>query len=110
MKITHLLLVVCFVFLLASCGLKLEKAIIGKWSRIGSEETIEFYKEGTVNIIDEEMPMAGNYKFIDDNSIRLDLGGLGELVGPIICDVSISEDELILTHAGGEVAKYRRVR
>ena len=107
-EISLLILLILSVVMLSACIQKPEAAINGKWEC--GTETIEFFKDGTV-IIDSEkdsMSMGGKYKFVDDDRIRIDLGGLGALAGPIIYKVSISKDELILTDRDGKASKYKR--
>jgi len=110
MKARGFLIIVCFVFLLASCGPKPEKTIIGKWERTGDSKTIEFFEDGTVSIVKGEMCVGGDYKFIDAKRMRLELGGVWALIGPIIYNVSIAEDKLILTTADGESSEYQKVK
>lgn len=81
-----------------------ENKIIGKWQEIEGTETLEFYKDGTISIVGD-ISATGNYKFIDDNTMRVDFGSLGS----IVLKTSISNDELILTEANGDVSKYKRV-
>jgi len=87
---------------------KPQDAIIGKWLLIGGDETIEFFKDGTVSIVKGKDAMAGNYKFIDKDRLRLDLGGFGAIAGPAVIRVSISGDELTLTDPAGGVSRYYR--
>ena len=95
---------------LVSCSSKPENAILGKWKEIDKTETIEFFKDGTVSVVDKGMSMGGNYKFIDDDHLRLELGGLGALAGPMVFTVSVSKNELTLTNPQGKVSKYRRAQ
>lgn len=110
MKAARSYFVVCFILLFVSCTSKPENVIVGKWHEIDGTETIEFFKDGTVSVVDMGMPMGGNYKFIDDTRLRLELGGLGALVGPVVVKVSVSRNELILTMPDGKVLKYRRAK
>lgn len=82
---------------------KSENAIIGQWKEIDGAETIEFYKDGTISIVGD-ISVSGDYKFIDDNTIRVDLGFVS-----LVAKISVSNDELILTEPDGEVSKYKRV-
>ncbi|MDI6891238.1 MAG: hypothetical protein QMC83_09950 [Thermodesulfovibrionales bacterium] len=90
-----------------------EKAIIGKWEQYDPKgnETLEFFKDGTVSTFHESFgfSVAGDYRFIDNKHVRINLGGLWALVGPIVCKVSVSGNNLILTMPDGEVEKYWRV-
>jgi|GEM_PF-814407 len=106
------LAIACIMASLASCSSKPEDAIVGKWSEIDGTETLEFFKDGTVSVVDKGTTRTGDYRFIEKDRMRLQLGGLGILAGPIdvVAKVSISKDELTLTLAGGDVGKYRKVK
>lgn len=55
------------------------------------------------------MYSSGNYEFIDDDRVKLDLGGILALMGPIICKVSILKGELVFTMPDGEISRYQKV-
>jgi len=95
---------------LSGCGKSTEKAIIGKWKEVDSTETIEFFKDGTVTVIDKGMSMSGNYKFVGKNRIKMELGGLGALMGPIVSKISISGNELSMTMPDGKIERYQRLK
>lgn len=103
-------LIVLSVIFLSGCIQKPEDAVIGKWKEVSGTETIEFFKDGTITIVDKGMSMSGNYKFIDNEHIRMDLGGLGALMGPIISKVSFTNDELVMITEKGKEYKYQRVK
>ncbi|MFH2012737.1 MAG: hypothetical protein ABIJ37_08580 [Pseudomonadota bacterium] len=106
----NLLAAACIFVLFASCTTKPEDAIIGKWREKGHTEIIEFLKDGTVNVDYKGTTMyGGSYKFVEKDQIKLELGGLYALVGPIVAKVSISEEELTLTVPNGNVLKYEKV-
>jgi hypothetical protein len=109
-RLLNWLAVVLTLSILVSCSSKPENAIVGKWSEIGGTETMEFFKDGTVSVVDKGMTMEGSYKFVEKDSIKLELGGLGALVGPIVAKVSIKGDELIFTLPDGDVLKYKRAK
>lgn len=75
-----------------------------------STESIEFFKDGTVSVVDKGMSMGGSYRFVDDNRIRIELGGLGALVGPMVYRISISRGELTMTSPDGDFLRYQRVQ
>lgn len=94
---------------LSGCGKSAKKTIIGRWKEVGGTQTIEFFKDGTVTVVDKgEPPLTGDYRFIDENRIRMDLKGLGELLGPVIAEISASKDEITLTAPDGKIEKYRK--
>jgi thioredoxin-related protein len=86
-----------------------QDAIIGKWIEEDGSTT-EFLKEGTIILSEKEIPMAGNYRFIDDTRIRIEIGGLGALAGPMIFEiVSVSNNELVIKDPKGKVTKLTRI-
>jgi len=86
-----------------------EKTIAGKWKEVGGIQTIEFFKEGTVVVVDKgDPPLAGDYRFIDDNRIRMDLKGLGELLGPVVAEISVPRNEITLVNPAGEIEVYKK--
>jgi len=89
---------------------KSENPIVGKWREIGGTETIEFFKDGTVIVFSKGMTMGGSYKFVAKDRIKLELGGLGILAGPIVAKVSINGDELTFITSDGDVSKYKRLK
>lgn len=91
----------------SSCS-KPENAIVGKWQEVDGTENAEFFKDGTVSLVDNGMSLAGNYKFIENDRLRVDLGGVGALIGPMIFKVEVSRNELTLTDSKGKVTTYRR--
>jgi hypothetical protein len=98
------------VALLSSCSSKPEDAIVGKWKELGGTETMEFFRDGTVSVVDEGMSMAGSYKFVDKDRVKVELGGLGALMGPVVARVSISGEDLSWTMPDGKVSRYKRSR
>ena len=106
MKTIFTLSVFYFVIILASCSSKPENLIIGKWQEMGSNNTIEFFRDGTVKITGptgfSKKSGTGTFKFVEDGRLRLE-GELG-----IEVRILVSKDELILTDPEGKIWKYRR--
>lgn len=102
--------IVWIIAMLAFCSSKPENRIIGKWKEIGGAETMEFFKTGTVHIVDEKTSLEGSFAFIDENRIKFALGGLGPLTGPIVEKVSFEKGELVLTMPDGKASRYRRFK
>jgi hypothetical protein len=121
----------CVVLLLGlmmavACGSSTKKAILGKWQEVGGTETMEFLKDGNLIIAEKNVlpgkskatamlgaklgiSQAGKYEFLDDGRVKLELSGLLGLAGPVICKVSVSHKELVLTMPDGSVEKYQRI-
>jgi hypothetical protein len=105
----NLLVVFTAIALFVSCSAK--SSIVGKWQEIGGDnETLEFFKDGTVSAVAKRMTLAGKYSFVDDDHLKLELGGVGALAGPLIMRVSISGGELRLTDPKGELSTYQRAK
>ena len=68
-----LLGLLCIVVLLspgsATAGeaLRQKQAVLGKWKDIGSAETIEFFKNGTVSYVLAEGRLEGTYEIVGMN-------------------------------------------
>lgn len=103
----------------ASCGSNsIQDAIVGKWqANLGSvmflgdvTEYMEFFKDGTVTAQTKISDFVGNYKFIADDTVRIDWkeqGAIGNTPTQIL-KVSISSDKLILTDQDGKATEYIR--
>lgn len=88
----------CAIFTLSSCSKKPGAAIIGKWQVQGSNETIEFHKDGTLN--DPQNPKHnGKYAFTDDSHINLQIntGDTNQPEYNMSCEVHIHGDTMDLT-------------
>lgn len=78
--------------------------IIGKWINVKTGNKIEFLKDGTVIFGSS----AGDYKFIDDDRLRMDIKGpFGGSV--IVAEVSIDKDGgLNLKSPAGGIDRFLR--
>lgn len=98
-----------FVFSSVSESASLQSRIIGKWVGVDSDEKVEFVKDGTIIIVTKEgVSLVGDYRFIDENRIRMDVGA--PLFGKVAMVVELSIDKeglLILTEPYGKVTKYK---
>lgn len=104
----RILLTVLLMVVLAGCGKNPKESIVGKWKESDGTETIEFFKDGTVVLIKDGMSIAGNYTFLDDNRIKMELGGLGALIGPVVSEISFPGSELVMTMSDGKIETYRK--
>jgi hypothetical protein len=105
-------------------ALRQQKAVLGKWQDVGSSETIEFFKDGTVSYVlaggrlegtYEIVGMAGDVEQSDQmvgfGEIRVVFnGGIGPLALPVIGKVSSSGDELVLTMSNGRAGKFKKMK
>jgi len=100
----------CVVGLSGSCLAGSRSAVLGQWKEVSGTEVIEFFRDGTITILDQSgASMGGNYKWIEGNRMRIELSGLGALMGPMVATVTVSGSELRLAMQNGEVWKYRRM-
>ena len=120
----------CLVVLLSPCSvtageaLRQKQAVLGKWKDIGSAETIEFFKNGTVSYALAQGRLEGTYEIVGINGdveqgahqlvgfgeIKVDFHGIGPLALPATGKVSSSGDELVLTLSNGRAGKFKKVK
>lgn len=80
-----------------------KKDIIGKWIA-NDGDTLEFVEDGTVILVKSGMSLAGNYKFLPDGHLKMDVGGF---FGSKVFEVSFDElGGLILKEPTGEASRY----
>ena len=125
-NLTKYLLILCaVVFLFVSCSKR--SSIIGKWQlqvdlqgqKLSEKEMAEletyrikyeFFKEGTFTMSLLGTPNVGKYSFVEDDIIKIELGGMGSWAGPMLMRVSKSGKELSLTDPQGKVSTYERMK
>jgi hypothetical protein len=96
--------------------IELEKDVIGKWMNFKETESLEFFDDGTIVIIDKRgvnPKLKGNYRFLDEGRLRVDIkGGLyAKLIPPMHFKISISGNEIVLTdEPDGAATTYKRIR
>jgi hypothetical protein len=88
-----LVIIGIFAFL-SSCSSKPEDAIVGRWKMIDGIEIMEFFRDGTVNVVSERGTLGGRYQFIEKARIKVEIVGS---VGSIVMKVSISGLKLTIT-------------
>ena len=79
---------------------------MGKWKNKEGKDTIEFFKEGTVCVRENNVELCGNYRFVDDNRIRVRFGRMGEIE---IYNIAISDNELTIFFPDGESSGFKKV-
>lgn len=104
---------VLFVLLIAVCvtswaeASSLKDQIIGKkWMSLTDKEQLEFFKEGTVVIVKGDRSITGNYRFIDDKRLRVDVQSFGG--ASMVFEVSFNQKagELSFREPTGKVTVY----
>lgn len=104
-KLGLIITVLCF-SLYASCVGDSSNSLVGKWKNKEGKDTIEFFKEGTVCARENNVELCGNYRFVDDNRIRVRFGRMGEIE---IYNISISDNELTIFFSNGESCRFKKV-
>ena len=95
----------CFV-LSGSCTNGPNGKLVGKWINKEGKDTIEFFKEGTVCVRDNNIELCGNYRFVDEDRIRVRFGNKGEIE---IFNLSISGNALTIFFSNGESSSFKKV-
>jgi hypothetical protein len=96
--------------------IELEKNVIGKWLNFKETESLEFLDDGTIVIVDKRglnPKLKGNYKFVDESRLMVDIiGGLYAKSIPLMSfKISISENEITLTdEPDGAATTYKRIK
>ena len=91
------------------CSKAPEKKIIGEWQENGESESVQFFADGAIAIRDGNETMAGSYTFLDESKLRVELDGMGALVGSMVIEYQFDGDTLKLTGPDGSVADYTRL-
>lgn len=91
-------------FLYSSCTPGSQVKLVGKWANKDGNDTIEFFKDGTVCVREKDVEVCGNYRFVDDDRIRVRFGNMGEIE---IFNIFISDNELTIFFSNGEYGTYR---
>ena len=97
----------CLLLLVAAC--KAGPAIVGKWEDEDGS-TVQFYEEGTVTISEGAEIIAGEYTILNNNTLRIDFGGLYSLAGPLVLEYHVSGKHMSLVDPSGEVSELTRAK
>lgn len=99
---------------LVACSESPQEQIVGKWRVADTTDgnVLEFYKDGTVTM--EEaitgVSVNGEYSFLNDEKLKIELGGILAITGAAIYQVSFTDDRMTLeTQNGGDVTAYQKV-
>jgi hypothetical protein len=86
-------------------------AFVGRWREIDGKERVELFEDGRVTVAGGEMGFRGKYTVVDQSTIRVTLGGFGELMGAVTGKLSSAGDELTLTtELSSDSDKYRKIQ
>lgn len=100
---------IIFIFLVDFTACMSKKTVVGKWKGSGTDETVEFFKDGTIASQSQGRILNGKYNIIDENHLKMELGGMGTLAGPIIVQYKFSGNELILTLQNNQTTNLQRI-
>lgn len=70
---------------------------------------LEFFPDGTISTTSAKGSYVGKFSFPDPGHIKLELGGLAELAGPLIGTYTLSNNRLTIT-IKGDKSIYERTR
>ena len=106
-KVNRFCLVVTVLSLLfcSSCTGGPHGTLVGRWVNKEGKDTIEFFKEGTFCIRERDVEVCGNYRFVDDDRIRVRFESIDEIE---IFNIAISDHELTIFFSNGECSTFRR--
>lgn len=104
----HLLLTICTCFLILSCSQSPD--VVGKWRQVGKTATLEFFKDGRFQAVDNQgMAVSGNYTIGRNGSVVFEIDRREKSPEVVRGTMSVQGDELTLISGDGEGAdRYRR--
>jgi hypothetical protein len=113
-----LLAVLLSVSLLSGCSNKPADLLLGQWvvptsqnSRHGIHRGFEFFVDGTLSVLTTTGAIGGSYSFIDEDTIKLEMGGILSLAGAQVLDLTFEDhDTLVMTPPASENVAFRMVR
>ncbi len=108
-KNIYLILVTAFVLLsLSGCGGG--DNIVGKWQSDTSEnETLEFFRDGTMTLTSYGVAVTRNYSFPDNDHVKVEMNGLLGVLGSSVYEYLVKGNTLTLSGGGLEMT-YSKVR
>lgn len=85
----------------------LKSRILGKWVEEGGTERIELFNDGTVIVVKEGKSATGDYRFIDNNRMRVDMKDLlGSTSSVFEVSINAKTGELSFKEPAGKVSVY----
>ena len=84
--------------------------LVGKWKEIGKAATLELWKDGTFNAVDnQKMAVSGKYSLSEHGNIRFEIFRQGSPSEIVSGKYSVQGDILTLISADGkETQRYKR--
>jgi len=106
----NLLLTIFAFFLIISCAHT--PGVVGKWREVGKTATVEFWKDGTFEAVDNQgMAVSGKYTLSENGNARFEIEREGSPPEIVSGKISVRGEELTLVSGDGEeVDKYKRER
>lgn len=101
---------ICILTLVAvSCSSDPAAALVGIWHEDSTGQTVQFFHGGTISIKGRLGAISGTYSVLDATHLKLELGGIGALAGPVVATYEISSSVLKVTTPDGRLSTYKRV-
>lgn len=98
---------VSLVFLGTAC--KSAPKIVGTWEGENGS-SLEFFKDGTFVAKGGLLPISGDYSVLDNQQLRMDMGGLWGIAGPQVLGYRVSGKTLTLTDSLGNSVEMTRTK
>ncbi|MET0081281.1 MAG: hypothetical protein ABW119_22730 [Candidatus Thiodiazotropha lotti] len=113
-----LLTVLLSVSLLSGCSNKPAELLLGQWvvpippkSRSGIHRGFEFFKDGTLSVLTATGAIGGSYGFIDEDTIKMELGGILSLAGTQVFDLTFEDhNTLVMRPPSSNNVAFKMVR
>jgi uncharacterized protein (TIGR03066 family) len=85
--------------------------ILGKWNPAQKDEgpVLEFLKDGKFKVTFQQVSFEGMYKFIDDNTMDVEITAQGKTQKDKI-KVEVTKDSLTTTDSTGKPEKFTRAK
>ena len=99
---------------LVACSESPQEQIIGKWrvAETTDGNVLEFYKDGTVTMQEAitGVSVNGDYSFLNDEKLKIELGGILAIAGAGIYTVSFTDDRMSLkSQNADDFTAYQKV-
>lgn len=92
------------VIVLVACGSSTESRVIGKWANSDTGASIEFLNDGTLQFGDTESGVAGTWRVVSDDRVKIEINRGAHSFAAILKDNTTLEIEV----AGIAGATFRK--